>query len=100
MDDEGNIQVVHKKCGPKPLGITQATDDLIGKLVKLPFTGEAPDGSSVVEHMWVLVRSRFNQQLNGELRSEPILKFPEAFKLGAMVVFTAGEIEAIEDGGS
>ena len=97
MEDKNNIQLVHKKCGPRSLGITQATDDLLGKLVKLPFTGEAPDGSCVVEHMWVLVKSRFNQQLNGELRSEPVLKFPKAFKLGAMIVFTTSEIEEIEE---
>lgn len=98
-EDENNIQFICKKCAPKPLGLKQATDDLIGKHVKVAFNGNAPDGSLKSEHMWFFVVSRFGNQINGELRSEPVLKFPEQFKLGAMVVFHVSEIEDIDDRG-
>lgn len=67
--------------------------DFVGKYVKLPFRGQAPDGEERVEHMWVKVASVEKDVCVGTLNNDPLLEMD--FRCGSIVKFPTVQIEAV-----
>lgn len=94
-----NIGFVCSEHAPKP-GKYTAYDPskIVGSFCKLGFPCKKPDGSDLIEHMWVEVTEILGESLKGRLDNDPIGVYEGDFKglsCGDNVEFTLEEVEEI-----
>lgn len=92
-----NIGFVCNDHAPKPGKFADADPTkLIGSYCKLGFQCKRPDGSPLVEHMWVVVREVDGGSLKGQLDNDPIGVYEgdfEGLACGDTIEFKLEEIE-------
>jgi hypothetical protein len=71
MEPVTNVRLIHRDCGPKPVGYAGNPLDLSGAYVKLQFVGI----NDRIEHMWIHITevNVESKTITGTLNNDPYL---------------------------